>query len=175
MYNSFSNSFLSYSLETNLRKSITADEGALDEAGTVATDLRRVSADVEEKKTKVAIMKTELERYGFDKQLEEKTRANRRLEDERERMSTELTSISLQADTRAKLDLKREESRRKDRDTKDWYACLSRSGPVLHALCSLEAMGPKYWQMIGHEPAAETAEREIDRAAMCVPSRINVS
>jgi hypothetical protein len=36
-------------------------------------------------------------------------------------------------------------------------------------------MGPKYRQLIGHEPAAETAEREIDRAAMYVPSRINVS
>lgn len=110
-------------LEANLRKSITADEARLDEAGTLATDLRRVSADVEEKRAKVALMKAELEGHGFDKQLEEKTRAIRRLEDERERISTELTSISLQADTRAKLDLKREESRRKDREIKDWYAC----------------------------------------------------
>lgn len=35
-------------------------------------------------------------------------------------------------------------------------------------------MGPKYRQLIGHEPAAETAEREIDRAAMCVPPQVNV-
>ena len=109
-------------MKANLRKSITADEAALDEARTLATDLRRVSADVHEKKTKVALMKAELEGHGFDKRLEEKTRAIRRLEDERERINTELTSISLQADTRAKLDLKREESRRKDREITDWYA-----------------------------------------------------
>ena len=88
----------------------------------MATDLRRVSVDVEEKKAKVASMKAELEGHGFDKQLEEKTRAIRRLEDERERISTELTTISLQADTRAKLDLKREEFRRKDLHINDWYA-----------------------------------------------------
>jgi DNA repair protein RAD50 len=67
-------------------------------------------------------MKSELEGHAFDKQLEEKTRAIRHLDDERERISTELTSISLQADTRAKLDLKREECRRKDRDINDRYA-----------------------------------------------------
>lgn len=123
-YAQFFQQFLSLIfLEANLRKSITTDEARLDEAGTLATDLRRVSADVEEKRSKVALMKAELEGHGFDKQLEEKTRAIRRLEDERERISTELTSISLQADTRAKLDLKREESRRKDREIKDWYAC----------------------------------------------------
>lgn len=88
----------------------------------MATDLRRVTVDVEEKKAKVASMKAELEEHSFDKQLEEKTRAIRRLEDERERISTELTTISLQADTRAKLDLKREEFRRKDLDITDWYA-----------------------------------------------------
>ena len=106
----------------NLQKTISTDEAALDESGILATDLRRVSADVEEKKTKVVNMKAELEGHGFDKQLEEKARAVRHLEDERERISTELTSISLQADTRAKLDLKREEFRRKDRDITDWYA-----------------------------------------------------
>ena len=68
-------------------------------------------------------MKAELEGHGFDKRLEEKTRAVRHLENERDRISTELTSIFLQADTRAKLDLKREEFRRKDRDVKDWYTC----------------------------------------------------
>lgn len=102
-----------------LRKHILADEATLDESGTLATDLRRVSADVKEKKIKVANTKAELEGHGFDKQLEEKTRAIRYLEDERERISTELTIISLQADTRAKLDLKREEFQRKDRDITD--------------------------------------------------------
>lgn len=81
-----------------------------------------MTLDVEEKKAKVASMKVELEEHSFDKQLEEKTRTIRRLEDERERISTELTTISLQADTRAKLDLKREEFRRKDLDITDWYA-----------------------------------------------------
>jgi DNA repair protein RAD50 len=120
-------------------------------------------------------MKAELEGHGFDKQLEEKTRSIRQLEDERERINTELTSISLQADTRAKLGLKREESRRKDQDIKDWYACWSRSEALLHDFCSLEAMGPKHRQLIGHDPVAETAEREIDRATTCVPSWINGS
>ena len=35
-------------------------------------------------------------------------------------------------------------------------------------------MGPKYRQMIGHDPTAETAEREIDRATMYVPWRFDV-
>lgn len=33
-------------------------------------------------------------------------------------------------------------------------------------------MGTKYRQMIGRDPTTETAEREIDRATMCVPCKI---
>jgi DNA repair protein RAD50 len=71
------------------------------------------------------------------------------MEDQRDTLNTELRGLSLQAESRARLDLKRAEVRSKTSDTKN----------------ILELCNVKFRKLMGKDARAETMERDIDRVS----------
>lgn len=61
----------------------------------------------------MAKLKSDFTDAKFDSRLQEKTEKGKRMEDTREQLNMELRTLSLQADSRARLDVKRAEVRSK--------------------------------------------------------------
>jgi DNA repair protein RAD50 len=85
----------------------------------LASELRSLAGDIEEKKLRLEKIKADIKAGSFDERLSEKAAKARNMEDQRDSLNTELRSLSLQADSRARLDLKRAEMRSKTSDTKN--------------------------------------------------------
>jgi len=85
----------------------------------LASELRTLAGDIEEKKSRLEKIKEDIKAGNFDERLGEKAAKARSMEDQRDALNTELRSLSLQADSRARLDLKRAEMRSKTLDTKN--------------------------------------------------------
>jgi len=85
----------------------------------LSSELRTLAGDIEEKKLRVEKIKADIQTGKFDEHLSEKATKARSMEDQRDTLNTELRSLSLQADSRARLDLKRAEMRSKTSDTKN--------------------------------------------------------
>lgn len=71
--------------------------------------MRTLAGDIEEKKLRLEKTKSEIKSAGFDDRLAERAAKARHMDDRRDALNVELRSLSLQADTRARLDLKRGE------------------------------------------------------------------
>lgn len=82
----------------------------------MSTDLKSLENDIDEKRTRVAKVQADLASAGYEKKLGEKAARTREMEDARERLNAELTSLSRQADTRARLDIKRSEYKSKEKE-----------------------------------------------------------
>jgi DNA repair protein RAD50 len=85
----------------------------------LASELRTLSGDIEEKKLRLEKIQADIKGGNFDERLSEKAAKARNMEDQRETLNTELRSLGLQADSRARLDLKRAEMRSKTSDIKN--------------------------------------------------------
>lgn len=75
--------------------------------------------DIEEKTARLNKIKADMKVAEYDEKLSAKTTRSRNLEDKRDEMNAELRSLSLQADSRAKLDLKRAEAKSKNAERKN--------------------------------------------------------
>ena len=105
-------------LKAELQSSISSAERRLEDQQTLSSDLRTLQGDVEEKKTRVEKLKNDIRSADYDARLSEKTDKARSLEEERESLSGEIRKLSLQADSRAKLDLTRKEIKSKNTEIK---------------------------------------------------------
>ena len=105
-------------LKAELQSSINSAERRLEDQQTLSSDLRTLQGDVEEKKTRVEKLKNDIRSADYDARLAEKTDKARSLEEERENLSGEIRKLSLQADSRAKLDLTRKEIKSKNTEIK---------------------------------------------------------
>ena len=123
----FSLTFFSYNkiltlIKAELQSSINSAERRLEDQQTLSSDLRTLQGDVEEKKTRVEKLKNDIRSADYDARLAEKTDKARSLEEERENLSGEIRKLSLQADSRAKLDLTRKEIKSKNTEIKTVWA-----------------------------------------------------
>jgi DNA repair protein RAD50 len=84
---------------------------------------------MEEKSARLEKIKAGVKDTNFDFQLQEKTSKGRDFESRRDELGQELAKLSLQADTRAKLDLKRAELKTKAADVKNKFVFLL---PAIH-------------------------------------------
>lgn len=82
-------------------------------------DLRGVSSDVEQKRNRIEALKAEIATTGYEKQLDQKNTALRALEAERDRLTSEMASITQQMESRTNLSLRKEEARRLDDEIKN--------------------------------------------------------
>ncbi|KAF9219190.1 hypothetical protein BS17DRAFT_718386 [Gyrodon lividus] len=115
----------------------------------LASDLRTLSGDIEEKKLRLEKIKADIKSANFEERLSERASKARNMEDKRDGLNTELRGLSLQADARARLDLKRVETRSRAAEVKN----------------TLEMSNAKFRKLVGTDARTETMEREIDRVA----------
>jgi hypothetical protein len=75
----------------------------------LASELRTLSADIEEKKLRLDKVKKDIKEANFEERLNERASKARVMDDKRDSLNAELRGLSLQADARARLDVKRSE------------------------------------------------------------------
>lgn len=75
--------------------------------------MRAIQGDIQEKKSRLEKIKSEIKAANYEASLAEKTDKSRLLEAKRDSLNTEIRVLSLQADTRARLDFKRLEVKNK--------------------------------------------------------------
>ncbi|KAG9308463.1 P-loop containing nucleoside triphosphate hydrolase protein [Chiua virens] len=141
---------------SNTREQIRDKHEAISKAETVvetmqglASELRTLSGDIEEKKLRLEKVKKDIKEANFEERLSERTSKAREMEDRRDDLNTELRGLSLQADARARLDLKRAEKRSRK----------------LEITNTLELCNPKFRKLVGKDALPANMEREIDRVS----------
>ncbi|KAF9463040.1 hypothetical protein BDZ94DRAFT_1362864 [Collybia nuda] len=135
---------------TERQSSIVKAERTIENQQTLPSQLKTLLADIEEKQTRLNKVKTDIAAAKYDSRLAEKSEKARVLEERREELNAEIATLSLQADARAKLDLKKSEIKTK-------------KGEILSTLelasAKLRKMGSEM------EVTAETIERDVNRIA----------
>ncbi|KAF9643243.1 hypothetical protein BDM02DRAFT_1548809 [Thelephora ganbajun] len=104
-----------------LRSKITSAEFSLDQTSSLTTDIRTLQGDIEEKKRRLDKVRQEIKDANYDEKIAEKSSKARALEDQREDLNGEIRTLSLQADSRARLDIKRAEMRSKKNEAQNMW------------------------------------------------------
>jgi len=86
---------------------------AADGIETVSLNINTLASEIQQKKDRLEKLKGSIVSARYDTRLGEFTKTARGLEERREELNSELQSLTLQADTRARLDLKRAEVKTK--------------------------------------------------------------
>ncbi len=105
-------------MQVTLQKKIGDAELDVDAARVLTSRLAELKADIEEKRRRLDRARQEINSAGFDKKILEKTQVGIALEQQRDALNLELRTLSLQADTRAKLDLQRGQMKAKESEIK---------------------------------------------------------
>jgi len=82
-------------------------------------ELRTLTADIGEKKSRINKIRADVKASNYEEIIAEKSAKSRTMEDRREELNAEIRSLSLQADARARLDIKRSEVKSKKTDVKN--------------------------------------------------------
>ncbi len=85
----------------------------------VSLSIGTLAVEIQAKKERLDKLKASIASAKYDVRLVEFTKTARALEDRREELNSELQSLTLQADTRARLDLKRAEVKTKSLETQN--------------------------------------------------------
>lgn len=85
----------------------------------LASELRTLSGDIEERRLRLDKVKRDIKEANFEERLSERASKARVMEDKRDSLNSELRALSLRADTRARLDLKRTEMRSRTLEVKN--------------------------------------------------------
>lgn len=130
-----------------LQGSISKAESDLIQSQSLSLDLASIVSDIDERKSRVEKIRTNIQNAKYDAKVQEITIEARTLEEQREALHAELKSLSLQADARAKLDLKRADLRTKSQELKN----------------IVEMNNVKFRKLIGLDIRIETMERDVER------------
>ncbi|OSD07185.1 hypothetical protein PYCCODRAFT_1402589 [Trametes coccinea BRFM310] len=133
-----------------LQTKISDAERDVDAARLLTSRLAELNADIEEKRRRLDKAREDLRVANFEEKIAEKNAKSRNLDLQRDELNAELRTLSLQADSRAKLDLHRAQVRAKESEIKT----------------TLEVCNPKFRKLVGVDARAETMEQELDRAAL---------
>ena len=131
-------------------------------------DKKTTEADIEEKERRVKRIRDEMKDANYEERLGGITTKTHTLEAKRLELDKEITSLSLQADTRARLDLKRDALGTKTSEVQNMLVAVFL---VLRSMCtdmvsrSLEVHNPRFRKLIGTDARAETMERDVERIA----------
>ncbi|KAI5890396.1 uncharacterized protein SCHCODRAFT_01155975 [Schizophyllum commune H4-8] len=128
--------------------SITRDEATLDDMQDIPAQLATVDSEIEDKTEKLKKLREQIRTAAYDKQIEEKAREARLLDDQRNEASREFRFLSSQAEIRAKLQLKRTEVQSKTKEVQ----------------ATIETSRVKFRKIMQKDPVAETMEKDLDKA-----------
>lgn len=105
---------VTYSKQRATNNRIRAINSKLDNATTSIADITIGESALADEKRRKKELEDAIKAASYPNQLREKASENRGYEEKREQLHSELTSLNLQADVRAKLGLKSTEKGRKD-------------------------------------------------------------
>jgi DNA repair protein RAD50 len=97
------------------------DDAKLDAAQGLSNELRHLAADMADQKTRFKKLQEDFAAANYVAKLDEKSKESRELEDKKDALNGEFKGLSLQADSRARLDLKRAEVKTKTQDVRNTY------------------------------------------------------
>ncbi|KAI0670775.1 hypothetical protein C8Q78DRAFT_1078750 [Trametes maxima] len=132
---------------TTLQSKIADAERDVDAARLLTSRLADLNADIEDKRRRLEKAREDLRKANFEEKVAEKTSKGRNLDLRRDELNAELRTLSLQADSRAKLDLHRAQVKAKETEIKT----------------TLEVCNPKFRKLTGVDARAETMAQELDR------------
>jgi DNA repair protein RAD50 len=78
-----------------------------------------LQGDVEEKQRRLEKARGDIKASNYDEKISEKASKGRAMEEQRDDLNAEVRTLSLQADSRARLDLKRDELKSKNNELKN--------------------------------------------------------
>jgi DNA repair protein RAD50 len=85
----------------------------------LTTEIRTLQGDMEEKKRRMDKAREDIKAANYEERIAEKTSKARGFEEQRDDLNAEFRSLNLQADSRARLDLKRDEMKSKKNELKN--------------------------------------------------------
>jgi len=95
--------------QMNIRRA----ERQLEDEQSIQSELSLLQGDIDEKKSRLKKLRSDFSGASYDLRLQEKFDKGKRLEETREKLNMEIRTLSLQADSRARLDVKRAEVKSK--------------------------------------------------------------
>lgn len=104
-----------------MNNAITKAEQDVDAAETLTSQLKTIETEIEEKEKRLHKIREDIKAANFDERITEKSTQMRSLSLKSADLEKEIQTLSLQADTRAKLELKREALRTKTSEVKTTY------------------------------------------------------
>jgi DNA repair protein RAD50 len=107
------------SAQSSAQRSLTDTEHKLDATETLSSELHTLAGDIEEKKARLEKIKNDFQASKYESKLAEKATKARNFEDRRDELNAELRGLTLQMDSRSKLDLKSTELKTKTADVKN--------------------------------------------------------
>ncbi|PIL22506.1 hypothetical protein GSI_15195 [Ganoderma sinense ZZ0214-1] len=135
---------------TTLQGKVAGAERDVDAARALTSRLAELNADIDEKRNRLARAQEEFKTAGFEEKIREAMSQSSKLNDRRDELNEELRTLSLQADSRAKLDLQRAQMKTKTGEIKT----------------TIDLCNAKFRKLVGVDARPETMEQELDRAAL---------
>jgi DNA repair protein RAD50 len=116
-------------------------------------------------------MRSDFKTAKYEERLTERTAMARRMEDQRDQLNAEVRSLSLRADSRARLDLKRAEFKSKSTDLKNTYVFFRGSRCVMWSvrdlcLSRLDLHNAKYRALVGSDALPDVMERDLELVSL---------
>ena len=105
-------------IKTKLRGDITKAEREIENAEGLTAEYKSTEDDIEEKRRRIERIRSEFATSKYEERLLEKTNAIREMELRREALHSEMQVLNMQADVRARFDIKREELKGKEAELK---------------------------------------------------------
>ncbi|CAE6462927.1 unnamed protein product [Rhizoctonia solani] len=130
------------------RSQISAAEASLDTLRLLETELKLATSAVLDARDRLSSAKAAAKDSSFESQIAERTSTLAAKTDERERLQQKLADLQSQAETRAKLGLKR--------------ADYSRKRAEIDTIMGIHS--ERFKAMLGADAEAETMERDVDQA-----------
>jgi DNA repair protein RAD50 len=109
---------------------MTENETKFDAAQGLTNTLHHLAADMEDKKNRLKKLQDDFTASDYTSKLEDKAKRSRALQDQKDTLNGEFRSLNLQANSRARLDLKRSEISTKSQEVKNMCVVCSRTRPL---------------------------------------------
>lgn len=146
--NSHLSDVLAYSVvQSVLQKPIDKSESSLNAGRSLPRELSTLQSEMKDKFVRIEKIKDEIKEAKYDTKIQDVTNKMRGLEEQRELLNTELKNLSLQADARAKLDIKRDDLKKKSQSMND----------------IIEINNPKFRTLVGLDIRLATVEKDVER------------
>lgn len=131
-----------------LQSDIASTETKVEAAELLSSDLQNILSDIEGKNTRIQKLNEDLIAAKYDDRVVDLNIKVRAMEDQRDNLTLEIRTLSLQSDARAKLTLHQRDLASKEREMRN----------------ILQISSAKFSKLVGAEASAETMENDVNAA-----------